>query len=124
MNSGVNTINLAVRFLMELFALWSVGQWAYRFNDNWTKYIWAIGFPLICAVIWGLFNVAGDPSRSGNAPVPVPGIVRLAIELAIFALACYALNATGHRMLSVGFAILTFLHYIVSYDRVLWLLKQ
>jgi hypothetical protein len=47
--------------------------------------------PLLAATAWGVFNVKGDPSRSGKAPVPVPGIVRLLLELAFFGSATLAL---------------------------------
>ena len=79
-----NPINLAVRFLLEIFSLAVIGVWGWKQSDSWEKYVLAIGLPVIAAVIWGTFAVANDPSRSGNAPVPVSGIVRLGIEFLFF----------------------------------------
>lgn len=83
----------------------------------------AVGLPLIVAVLWGIFAVPGDPSRSGNAPVAVPGALRLALELAIFGFATWALYSTGALLWSLLLGGLTVLHYGLSYDRVAWLLE-
>ena len=86
-NMGTHPINLAVRFLLEMAALISLGVWGWKVGDSWTRYILAIGIPLILAVGWGTFAVPDDPSRSGSAPVPVPGIIRLLLELGFFSVA-------------------------------------
>jgi len=71
----MNPINLFVRFVLELSALIVVGIWGYRLSDGWTKYLLAIGLPLIMAAIWGIFAVPNDPSRSGNTVIVTPGII-------------------------------------------------
>jgi hypothetical protein len=63
------------------------------------------------------------PSRSEKAPVPVPGVVRLLVELVILGsatLALFSLNPTYGWI----FSIVTLLHYIISYDRINWLLER
>ena len=119
-----NPINLAVRFLLEIFSLAVMGIWGWRQSDNWERYFLAIGLPVIAAVIWGTFAVANDPSRSGNAPVPVPGIVRLAIEFLFFGFTYWALCNMKSYNLSLLLAVVVVIHYVVSYDRIFWLLTK
>jgi hypothetical protein len=121
---GSNPINLALRFLLEVAALLSVSYWGWTLSSGALRYALAIGIPLLCAVLWGTFAVPDDPSRSGKAPVPVPGIVRLALELAFFAFAAWALYDAGQPVLSLILATLVVVHYLVSYDRVKWLLRH
>ena len=121
---GSHPINLIIRFLLEITALVSVGMWGWKQNDGWLRYVLAIGIPLILATIWGTFNVQDDPSRSGSAPIPTPGLIRLAIELGMFALAIWALYDSGFTKASLIFAIIVLLHYLASYDRVIWLLSK
>jgi hypothetical protein len=75
-------------------------------------------------VVWGTFNVPNDPSRSGAAPIPVPGILRLTIELAYFIFAAWALYDLGFTGLSWALGIIVALHYIASYDRIRWLITR
>ena len=80
-----------------------------------------IGLPLLAAAIWGIFRVPGD----GGAPkVRIPGILRLAIEVVFFGFATWALFDSGLETTAWIFGGITLLHYILSYDRVAWLVKQ
>jgi len=117
-------VNLAVRFILELAAWGAMGYWGWRQGEGPFRFVLAIGLPVIAAVIWGTFAVPNDPSRSGRAPVPVPGLVRLAIELATFGFATWALYDSGNTTLSLIFAAIVIVHYVVSYDRVAWLVRQ
>jgi hypothetical protein len=121
---GSHPINLAVRFLLELSALAALAYWGWTQHAGPLRFILAIGLPLIAAVLWGTFNVRQDPSRSGRAPVPVPGLVRLALELAFFGVAAWALYAAGKAQLSLIFGLIVVVHYLVSYDRLRWLIGQ
>lgn len=121
---GAHPINLALRFLMEILALLAIGQWSYRLVSNGWKYILAALIPILIATAWGVFNVPGDPSRSGAAPVIVPGLIRLIVELAIFTFASWALFTTGYTQWSVIFSVIILIHYLISYDRVGWLLQH
>lgn len=121
---GSHPINLAIRFLLEIAALLAVGVWGWQLSDGWFKFVLALGIPIILAVIWGTFAVPNDPSRSGAAPVAVPGILRLGIELAIFAFAVWALYDMGYTSISWILGIIVAIHYITSYDRILWLVTQ
>ena len=121
---GSHPINLGIRFLLELVALFSAGLWGWRLQESWWKYVLAIGIPVLLAVIWGTFAVPDDPSRSGNAPVAVPGMLRLVIELGFFAFATWTLYDIGYPRLSWVLGIIVVLHYLASYDRISWLLAQ
>jgi membrane protein YdbS with pleckstrin-like domain len=121
---GSHPINLAIRFLLELSALVSMGVWGWRQSESWFRFLLALSVPIVAAVVWGTFAVPKDPSRSGAAPVAVPGILRLGIELAFFIFATWALYDLGFTRLSWTLGIIVALHYIISYDRILWLITQ
>ena len=121
---GSHPVNLAVRFLLELSALFSMGLWGWKQSDGLLKFFLAVGIPLIAAALWGVFAVPNDPSRSGSAPVPTPGVIRLTIELIFFAFAAWAFLDIGYNKLSLVLLIATIVHYVVSYDRILWLVRQ
>lgn len=121
---GSNPINLAVRFILEIAGLLALGRWGWFLADGSLKFGLAVGIPLLAAVLWGTFAVPGDPSRSGKASVPVPGVVRLILELVYFGGAAWSLFATGLASLGWIFGVAALLHYLVSYDRIGWLLRQ
>ena len=121
---GWHPVNLALRFLLELAALAALGVWGWQQSDSWLRFVLAIAVPIIAAAIWGTFNVPDDPSRSGAAPVAVPGILRLAIELALFLFAVWALDDTGYTSASLVLGLIVALHYIASYDRIRWLMMH
>jgi hypothetical protein len=121
---GSHPINLAVRFFLELSALAAMGVWGWRQSEGWLRFVFALGIPIGAAVVWGTFAVPNDPSRSGAAPVPVPGLVRLAIELAVFAFATWALGDLGAIRLGWAMGIVVGVHYVASYDRILWLIRR
>lgn len=116
-------LNLAVRFLLEIGALVAIGYWGFDQHSGIWRFLLGLGLPLVAAAAWGVFAVPGDRSRSGSAPVPVPGWVRLFLELAFFGLAAWALYDTGRPLLALILAGVTAVHYAVSYDRVAWLLR-
>jgi len=120
---GSNPINLVFRFLLELTAFFSFGYWGWNSASGWIRYLPTIVYPVVAAALWGIFAVPEDPSRSGNAPVPVPGLVRLLLELAIFGSACWALYDVGFSKMSWILGGLVILHYALSYDRIQWLIK-
>ena len=73
---------------------------------------------------WGIFAVRDDPSRSGSAPVPVPGLIRLLLELAFFGLAAWMLHDMEYIRVSWIFGAAVTVHYLISYDRVGWLIRH
>lgn len=118
---GSNPLNLAFRFLLELSALISSGLWAWNLTETNWRYLLVILFPLIMASVWGIFNVPGDPSRSGNAPIVISGKLRLSLEFFIFGVACLFLYRLSYSDLWWIMAAAVILHYMLSYDRIGWL---
>ena len=118
---GSHPINLTIRFLLELTALISTGIWGWNQSDSWIRFVLSLGIPIGLAAVWGIFAVPNDPSRSGKAPITVPGFVRLVIELAIFALATWTLQDSGYTKISWIFGTIVAIHYVISYDRIMWL---
>ena len=121
---GSNPINLAVRFILEIAGLVALGWWGWNQTEGILRFVLAFGVPILAAVLWGTFAVPDDPSRSGEARVPVPGIVRLLLELAFFAIATWSLFAMGVTTLGWIYGIAVLVHYTISYDRVAWLVRQ
>ena len=116
--------NLALRFGLELAALVAIRMGAWAMTSGALRWATAIGLPVAAAAIWGIFNVLGDPSRSGEAPVAVPGWVRLALELLILGGGVGALYAAERTNLAIVFGILIVFHYAVSRSRIQWLLGK
>lgn len=121
---GSHPLNLALRFLLELIALLAIGMWGWNKNDGWLRFVFAIGLPIILGAIWATFAVPDDPSRSGNTLVVTPGLVRLMIELGIFGIATWCFYSLGLRRVCYAFGLIVLIHYLLSYDRVAWLISQ
>ena len=121
---GYHPINLVLRFILEVCAFISVGVWGWNQTDGLLKFVLGFGFPFLLACIWGIFAVPNDKSRSGKAPIPTPGFIRLIIELGIFALATWSLYSLGYDKFYLIYGVVVLIHYALSYDRVVWLLAK
>ena len=118
---SANPINLVLRFLLELAMLAILAVWGWNQSDSWLRFVLAAGVPIAAAALWGVFRFPNDP---GPPPVTVPGVVRLAIELFLFGFATWALFDLGAETLGWVFGLVAAGHYLVSYDRVLRLLRN
>jgi hypothetical protein len=121
---AVHPLNLTLRFVLELSALVAIGFWGWQRGSGWGQYALAIGLPLAAAFVWAAFAVPNDPSRGGTGLVPVPGVFRIALELALFGLAVWALFDVGAMAFGWGLGVGVALHYVVSVDRLLWLIGK
>ncbi len=115
--------NLALRFLLELAALTGLAAAAWKISSGPGRWIAVVAVPVAAAVIWAVFNVLDDPSRSGAAPVEVDGVARLALELAILVGGAAAVAFAARPELGIVFALAIVGHYIVSLDRIEWLVQ-
>ncbi len=118
-------LNLTFRFLLEICALAAFAFWGWAWGDPW-RWPLAIGLPVLAMAVWGTFTMPEDQSRGKQGPVQVHGIVRLGIELLFFGLAIVALataeaDATAATLAFI-LAGLVAVHYVLSWDRVFWLL--
>ncbi|KAA8877454.1 DUF2568 domain-containing protein [Nocardia colli] len=114
---------LAIRFLLELVAIASFGIYGWRAFDSPWKFLLVILLPLVAAAAWGTFAVPDDPSRSGEAPVAIPGLVRLLVELAVLGGGAAALWAADLPRWALISAIVLAIYQALAYDRLLWLAK-
>jgi hypothetical protein len=118
---GGHALNLTLRFFLELAALFCIGYWGWNQYDGGLRYLMAFGLPFLAAVVWGTFRVPGD----GGAPrVRVAGIIRFLIEAVFFGFAIWGLFDAGATTAGWIMGGLTLFHYVISYDRIGWLLKQ
>ena len=117
-------INLAVRFLLEIAGLAALVMLGWYYGEGINRYLLALGLPLIAAAFWGIFAVPGDPSRSGETVVQIPGVVRLSLELTFFASATCSLFIIGNPILGWMYGVAVLVHYLASYDRIQWLLHR
>lgn len=115
--------NLALRFGLELAALAGLAAGAWSGIDGTIKWAAVAGAPVAGAAIWGVFNVPNDPSRSGGAPIVVPGLTRLGIGLLIFGGGAFGIVVAGQWEVALGFLAMVVLHYVLAWDRVRWLLQ-
>lgn len=86
---ALKSINLAVRFLLELSLLAAVGYWGVKVAPSWVgKAALGIGLPVLVAAAWGLFVAP-------RAAFALHGAAHLAVELILLALGALALFAAG-----------------------------
>jgi len=117
---NTNPVNLAVRFILEIIMLIVFALWGWHLSMDWLRFVAAAAFPVIAATLWGVFRIQNDPKP---APVEIPGVLRLVLELGLFGWATWALYDLGHQELGLAMAIVLLLHYLISYDRT-WVMLQ
>ena len=118
-------LNLAVRFALELAALAALGRWSWMAQSGALRWLLVLGIPVIAATAWGLLRVPNEPHHHAkHGVIAVRGPVRLLVEAALFGGAVAALAASGATGWAWGMAAVTLAHYLVSWDRVVWLLRH
>lgn len=120
----MHATNLALRLLLELTALSGLTILAWNLTEGLWRYVAAFAAFILIGALWGTFAVPDDPSRSGNAPVPVPGALRLLLEFAILFGGAWALHAAGFAWAGPSISLLIIVHYLLWTDRIVWLLQQ
>lgn len=107
----LKTINIGLRFLLELCILVIFGTWGFKTGTGtFPKFIYGLGAPILFAVVWGILLAPKSPTRLGD-----PWL--LLLELVIFALAGWALYSTGKVSLAFTFAVVYILNKILM---VIW----
>ena len=103
------SINLALRFLLELSALVAIGYWGFHTGKHpLVKVALGLGTPLVIAAIWSMF---GAP----KAPAKVAGPVRSLLELGVFVLAVASLLAADRPALAGVFGVLAVINTVLLY---------
>ncbi|HEY8983990.1 MAG TPA: YrdB family protein [Streptomyces sp.] len=121
---GFHPLTLGVRFVLELVALVCFGVWAWDAVQAPLRYVSVVAVPLLVAALWGVFATPDDASRSGGTVVATPGPLRFLLELAVFFGGAAALYAAGIHALAVVLVCALLLYHLLSWDRVLWLLRH
>jgi hypothetical protein len=94
----LKSLNLGLRFLLELCILVIFGYWGFKTGSNaFLKFLLGLGAPVLFAVTWGTFLAPKSANRLGE-----PWLFLL--ELALFALAGWALYSAGKVSLAAAFA--------------------
>ena len=119
-----NWLTRDLRFILELFALAVMTIWGWYQGTGLFRYLLAAGIPLAAAGLWGIFTVPDDPSRGGQALVPIPGLLRLLLELLCLGTAVVMLWSLDAQVSAVLFLGLILVHYFAAGDRVNWLLDH
>lgn len=121
---GSHPLNLGLRFILELVVLASSCYWVWSSQNGLKRSLLIVILPVCIATVWGCFAVPNDPSRSGKTVVATNGLLRLAIEIIIFGIGFWFLYQSNLIVLSWLFALTVIVHYIISYDRISWLIQQ
>ncbi len=116
-------LNLALRFLLELCILVALGYWGWTRDIGAWRNLLAVVLPVAAAILWGTFRWPHETAGSPRSPVPIPGWLRLLMEVVLFALAIWGLHEAGATLASAVFALVTLFHYAISYDRVLVMIR-
>ncbi len=113
----IRTLNLGLRFVLELVALIAVGYWGFKLPYGLPVQILAgLGLPFLLATLWATFRVPGD---GGRPIVAVSGQLRLLLELLVFGAAVAVLAAAGHPELAAALTGTLVVHYAIDYERTL-----
>jgi len=116
--------NSGLRLLLEIGMLLILAYWGYKQTGEWQRYLLMVGLPVAAATTWGIFAVEGDSSRSGKTVVSTPGIIRLVLELGLFALSTWMLYDTDLKTPSYIYGGAVIVQYAFSYKRIGWLLAH
>jgi len=108
--------------VLEVASLVSIFRGASTFAEGTLSWVCGAGAVLVAAVLWGTFEVKGDPSRSGKAPVPVPGAVRLFIELLVFGGGAAGFGLRHEWAALAVFGVALVFHHVMTRARLRWLL--
>lgn len=107
--SILKSINLAVRFMLELCVLVAVSYWGFKTSSGWfLKILLGIGAPVLIAVIWGAF---GAP----KANMQLHGVMLLVLEVVVFGSGVAALFATKNYSIAWSFAVIVIVNRILLF---------
>ena len=104
---AVKAANLALRFVLELWAHAALGYWGAKVGDrSFAKIGLANSAPLLAAVAWVLFVAPNATLDSGP-------VVRLVVELLVFGAAVAGLVSLGRTGLGMGLAVVYALNRVL-----------
>jgi len=102
------TANGILRFLLELFALFSLGYWGYlAWPFPWPGILYMIGAPLFAAAVWALF-------RSPKAVFPLDPVGKALIEILVMGSAAASWFMLGYPLVGAVFAVIALISGIIN----------
>ena len=96
-----------LRFLLELFAFFTLGLWGFVAWPLPWNIVVGIGAPLVAIVLWALF-------RSPKAVFQVDAFGRAIVEIIVMAAAALAWFDLGQPIVAVAFAVVSVASGIVN----------
>lgn len=105
----LKSLNLALAFLLELFAVGALFYWGFQTGSSQiVKIILGIGAPLLLIVIWGRFLGPRSPVRLRDPLLTV-------VKLIVFGSSAAALAVAGQPNLALVFAIVAVVNLALAY---------
>ncbi|MEO6944728.1 MAG: YrdB family protein [Lacisediminihabitans sp.] len=102
------TANGILRFLLELFALFSLGYWGYlAWPFPWPGVVYMLGAPLFAAIIWGLFC-------SPKARFPLDPVGRALVEILVMGSATAAWFMLGYPIVGAVFGAIAAVSGVIN----------
>jgi hypothetical protein len=105
---GVKAANDGLRFLLELAALASLAYWGWKEGSGATRWLLAIGAPLVVAVLWATLVTTNSSSKLDDP-------WRLLLEIAIFGSAAAALVGVGRVSWGIVLAAVAAIHLALTF---------
>ncbi len=103
----LKSLNLAVRFLLELCMLAAVGYWGFSTHSSWVlKVIFGIGLPVLFIMIWSLL-------LAPKATYRLRGVPLILLSLILLGSGAVALFAAGRAGLGWGYAIVLIVNQVL-----------
>jgi hypothetical protein len=97
-----------LRFVLELFALFSLGFWGYlAWPFPWPGVLFMIGAPLFAAVLWALF-------RSPKAVFPLDVVGRWIVEIFVLGAAVAVWFMVGYPLVGIAFGIVAAISGVIA----------
>jgi hypothetical protein len=95
----IESLNLLLRFLLELGMLGAVGYWGFKTGDGAAMQgLLGIGGPLLMALVWGTFI-------SPKAKIEVPSVAWIGLQAVLFGIAAVALASYASPALAASFLV-------------------
>lgn len=103
----IKSVNLVVRFLLEICALIAISYWGFKTGQGmFFKLLLGVGAPLVAVLIWGML---GSPAAPYRLDVPL----RIGLEILINGAATLALITTGKGSLALPFVVVIIVNKIL-----------
>jgi len=123
-DSELGPAQAGFRFVIEILAItsWAIVGW--NITDGPLRFVLVVALPIVAATVWATFRAPGDHSAGGGAPIAVPGVVRLLLELDVLLGAAIAVALVWRWTFALALAVAVVAHYATTAPRVRWLLAQ